>query len=196
MMTVQVSALLNYWSILLSYWRKRSPREHAMMSATGLAVLTMLIYQFPYSLQVRSVAALEAEAGKAQEEKLRAEKDIADLKALAAEIRSRGLSPGPGWQLANPKGVFLLFQDVSGEAKRVGVNVVSVNPAREIDKDKYKELSMNLDLKGRYRELAAYFKSIEELPTIVNIRKIRVEACPDSASVCAAQMEAVMYVEK
>jgi Tfp pilus assembly protein PilO len=55
---------------------------------------------------------------------------------------------------------------------------------------------MNLDLKGRYRELASYFKHLENLSRIVNIRKIRVEACPDTSSACATQLEAVTYMAK
>jgi Tfp pilus assembly protein PilO len=55
---------------------------------------------------------------------------------------------------------------------------------------------MNLDLKGRYREMAEYFKHLENLSRIVNIRKFRVEACPDSASACATHLEAVTYMTK
>jgi Tfp pilus assembly protein PilO len=76
------------------------------------------------------------------------------------------------------------------------VSLISVHPTQEIDKDKYKELSMNLDLKGRYRELAEYFRHLENLSRVVNIRRIRVEACPDASSVCATQLEAVTYMEK
>jgi Tfp pilus assembly protein PilO len=71
-----------------------------------------------------------------------------------------------------------------------------VHPTQEIDKEKYKEVSMNLDLKGRYRELAAYFKRLESLQRLVSVRKIRIESCPDTASVCAAQVEVVTYMAK
>lgn len=181
---------------VLSRWQKRTVRERFLALLTAFAVLSWLLYQFPYALQEQSVNALRAQVKAARGEIVSTTKEIADLKALSAEIKTRGSASGQGWQLVNPKGVFLFFEDVSGEARRVGVNIVSVYPAQEVDKDRYKEVSMNLDLKARYRELAAYFKGIESLPVVVNIRKIRVESCPDSASTCSAQIEAVTYVEK
>jgi Tfp pilus assembly protein PilO len=65
-----------------------------------------------------------------------------------------------------------------------------------VDKEKYKEVSVSLDLKGRYRELGEYFKSLEKLSKLVSVRRIRMESCPDSSSVCAAQVEAVTYMTK
>jgi Tfp pilus assembly protein PilO len=73
---------------------------------------------------------------------------------------------------------------------------VSVHPSQEVDKENYKEVSMSLDLKGRYREIAEYFKRLERLSTIVNLRKIRIESCPDASSVCAVQVESVTYMAK
>jgi Tfp pilus assembly protein PilO len=102
----------------------------------------------------------------------------------------------PGWELADQKSVILLLEDVSGQAKRFGINLVAIHPTQEIDKVQYKEVSLNIDLKGRYRALADYFKRIEGLSKVVNIRKIKLESCPDASSVCAVQVEAVTYMAK
>jgi Tfp pilus assembly protein PilO len=178
------------------FWQKRTARERAIAALTALAVFSALLFQFPYAMLDRSLAAQQATVKGVRGEIVGITKQIADLNALAAEIKARGSAPGRGWGLVKPKGVFLFFEDVSSEAKRVGVNIVSVYPSQEVDKEHYKEVSMNLDLKARYREMAEYFKGLEDLPVVVNVRKIRVESCPDSASVCAAQIEAVAYVEK
>jgi Tfp pilus assembly protein PilO len=183
-------------STVLSFWQKRTARERVIATLTILAVLSVILFQFPYSMLDRSIAAQKANVKGVRGEIVGITKQIADLNALAAEIKARGAAPGRGWQLVKPKGVFLFFEDVSSEAKRVGVNIVSVYPSQEQEKEHYKEVSMNLDLKARYREMAEYFKGLEGLPVVVNVRKIRVESCPDSASVCAAQIEAVTYVEK
>jgi Tfp pilus assembly protein PilO len=106
------------------------------------------------------------------------------------------MSASAGWDLADQKSAILFLEDVSGAARRMGVNLVEIHPTRETTKEKYKELSMNIDLKGRYRELGEYFKRLESLPTVVNVRKIRIESCPDASSVCAAQIEAVTYMAK
>jgi len=176
--------------------RDLAMRELVIVFLTALTVVGALIYQFPYLLTVRSVAAMEAKVRAAEQEVRAVTQQIADIKAHEAEIKS-GLKNGPvGWELVDQRGVILFLDDVSSEARRLGVSLIAVHPSQELEKDKYKEVSMSLDLKGRYRELAEYFKRLEGLSRIINVRKIRVEACTDSASACATHLEAVTYLEK
>ena len=112
---------------------------------------------------------------------------ITDLRGRSAEIKAGGKASAAR-ELVDQKGVVLFLQDVTGEARRLGVSLVSIHPSQEIDKDGYKEISMSLDLKARYRELAEYFRRLEGLSHVVNVRKIRVSSCPDSSSVCSAQL--------
>jgi len=177
---------------LTERWQKLSKRERILATVVLACVLSWLLYQFPFSMQEQSIKSLQVGI-------VNAEKDVLDLTSQLADLRmrkteSKGVSAG--WQLADQKSVILFLEDVSGEARRLGVNLVAVHPTREIDKEKYKEVSLNLDLKGRYRELAEYFKRLEGLPKVVSIRKVRLESCPDTASVCAAQVEAVTYLAK
>ena len=173
-------------------WRKLTKRERIIVAITLLCLLSGILYQFPYAMLERSRLA-------AQSTIAAMEKDMIDQTAQIAELQRRAsidMSASAGWDLADQKSAVLFLEDVSGSARRMGVNLVAVHPAQEVTKDKYKEISMNLDLKGRYRELGEYFKRLEQMSKIVNIRKIRIEACPDSASVCAAQIEAVTYLVK
>ena len=176
--------------------RKLSNRERLIVFLTVLALANALVYQFPYLLLKRSVNALSVKATSAEQDVRSLSVQIADLKAHGEEIKA-GLKNGiAGWDLVDRRGVVLFLDDVSSEARRQGVNLIAVHPTQEIDKEKYREISLNLDLKGRYRELAEYFKHLENLSRIVNIRRIRVEACPDSSSACATQLEAVTYMAK
>jgi Tfp pilus assembly protein PilO len=179
-------------AIVAEAWQKLTTREQAIVFITLLCVLSALLFQFPYTRLVKFVNAREARIAAA-------DKDITDLKTQIADLTRRAAAgPGisAGWELADRKSVVLFLGDVSGEARRVGVNLVAVHPSQEVDKETYKEVSVNLDLKGRYRELGEYFKSLEKLSKLVSVRKIRMESCPDSSSVCAAQVEAVTYMTK
>lgn len=179
-------------AIVAEAWRKLTTRERVIVFITLLCVLSALLFQVPYTRLVRFVDAREAKIAAV-------EKDIRDLTTQIDDLTRRAAA-GPvisaGWELADQKSVVLFLEDVSGEARRLGVNLVAVHPAQEVDKETYKEVSVNLDLKGRYRELAEYFKSLEKLSKLVSVRKIRMESCPDSSSVCAAQVEAVTYMTK
>jgi Tfp pilus assembly protein PilO len=176
--------------------KKLSLRERIMMVLAVIVVTSWLIYQFPYQYLVKQTNATRTSIEAAEKDILGAAVQIADLKAREADIKAGRRSGIAGWDLADQKGVLMVLEDVSAEARREGVSLIGVHPSQEIDKDKYKEVTMNLDLKGRYRELAAYFEHLESLSHIVNIRKIRVEACPDASSACATQLEAVTYMSK
>jgi len=160
-----------------------------------LIVLTLiggLLYRYPYTIAESRISSLLANIDATNKSIVELSLQIADLKTRAADIKAGA----QGWQLVDQKGVIMVLEDVSAEARRQGVNLVSVHPSPEIVKDNHKEVTVSLDLKGRYRELAEYFKHIEKQSRLVNIRKLRVEACPDSSSSCATQLEAVTYMAK
>jgi Tfp pilus assembly protein PilO len=177
---------------LVDYWRKLTKRERIVATVTLICTLSWLFYQVPYALLERSIYSVQTSIHNSENELLDQTAQIVELKRRA----SIDMSASAGWDLADQKSAILFLEDVSGAARRMGVNLVEIHPARETTKEKYKELSMNIDLKGRYRELGEYFKRLEGLPTVVNVRKIRIESCPDASSVCAAQIEAVTYMAK
>ena len=182
--------------VLSGYWQRLSMRERLIVTFMLLTLLSGVLYKVPYAMQVQSMNSLKVSAVGAESEILDLTAQIADLHNRAAEIKAGGPVAVRGRELIDQKGVVLFLEDVSGEARRMGVSLVSVHPSQEVDKENYKEISMSLDLKGRYREIAAYFKRLEGLSKIVSLRKIRVESCPDSSSVCAVQVEAVAYMAK
>jgi Tfp pilus assembly protein PilO len=183
-------------TVLSGYWKRLNMRERLILTFMLLTVLSALLYRLPYAMQEQSVNSLKVSVVGAEREVLDLTAQIADLHNRAAEIKAGGPIGSRGRELIDQKGVVLFLEDMSGEARRLGVSLVSVHPSQEVDKENYKEVSMSLDLKGRYREIAEYFKRLERLSTIVNLRKIRMESCPDASSVCAVQVEAVTYMAK
>jgi Tfp pilus assembly protein PilO len=173
-------------------WKKLTKRERIITAVTLLCALSGFLYQFPYSLAARSLSSVQTGI-------LATEKEILEQTVMNVELKRRAsidMSASAGWDLADQKSAILFLEDVTGTARRMGVNLVAVHPTQQVNKEKYKEISMNLDLKGRYRELGEYFKRLERLSKVVNVRRIRIESCPDSSSVCAAQIEAVTYMAK
>jgi Tfp pilus assembly protein PilO len=174
------------------FQHKFSPRERILMFLVMLTLTGGVLYRFPYTIMENRIASVKADIAAQQQSIVDLSLQIADLKARAADIKAGA----QGWQLVDQKGVILVLEDVSAEARKEGVNLIAVHPSQEIEKDNHKEVTMSLDLKGRYRELAEYFKHIEHQARLVNIRKLRVDACPDASSSCATQLEAVTYLAK
>ncbi len=179
-------------SFLQRSWERLSKREQAIFVLTCLTALSALLYVVPFSLQERSIKAIRTNIASSQKEMISLSMQVEEMKKQKGENRQ----VSPGWELADQKSLILFLEDMSGAARKVGVNLVGVHPTQEIDKQTHKEVSMNLDLKGRYRELGEYFRKLESLSKLVNIRKVRLEACPDTASICAAHIEAVTYMTK
>jgi hypothetical protein len=113
------------------------------------------------------------------------------------------------WRLVQILSRSVVFMDAAGDREEIFLNdhidrkdhnVHKVRNARNVHytgrKKKYSQLSMNTDLRGRYNELGEYFRQLEAMTKIVNIRKVRIESCPDSNSVCSAQIEAVTTYTK
>lgn len=173
-------------------WERLSNREKTILVLTCLTAVSALLFVFPFTQQEKSVKAIRTNIASAQKEMVALGIQIEELKKQKGEARQ----VSPGWELADQKSLILFLEDMSGAARKVGVNLVGVHPTQEIDKQTHKEVSMSLDLKGRYRELGEYFRKLESLSKLVNIRKVRLEACPDTASVCAAHIEAVTYMAK
>lgn len=179
-------------AVMAGYWQKLANRERVFVVITLLCVMSALLFQFPYTKMVKSAVSLTMNI-------VNTEKDILDLKTQIADLQkwsASGAGRPTAWELADQKSAVLFLDDLSGEARSLGVGLVAIHPSQEVDKEKYKEVSMNLDLKGRYRELGEYFKRLEGLQKLVNVRKIRIESCPDTVSVCAAQVEIVTYMSK
>lgn len=179
-------------SQFLAYWRRLSLRERVLAALTAMTAVSALIYVFPYTMEERAVKLLKTNIAASEKEILGLSLQVEELKKRRGEAKQ----VSPGWELADQKSLILFLEDMSGAARKVGVNLVSVHPTREVDKQTHKEVAMNLDLKGRYRELGEYFRKLESFSKLVNIRKVRLEACPDTASVCAAHIEAVTYLQK
>ncbi len=179
-------------SFLQRAWARLSRREQTIFVLTCLTAVSALLFLYPFSLQEQSVKTIRTNIANVQKETIALTLQIEDLKKRKSDPKQ----VSPGWELADQKSLILFLEDMSGAARTVGVNLVGVHPTQEIDKQTHKEVSMNLDLKGRYRELGEYFRKLESLSKLVNIRRVRLEACPDTASICAAHIEAVTYMTK
>ena len=176
-------------------WRRLTKRERTLVALTGAVILSTLLYQLPYAAGEQKIRILRAKAEGTEKAVLDLTAGVTEIKGRAAEIRT-GMATVPGKELFSDKSVVFLLEEFTVEARRMGVNILSVHPSREIDRERFREVSMNMDLKGRYRQMGEYFKRLENLARIVNIRNVRMEACPGTSSVCAVRVEAVAYMAK
>lgn len=182
-------------SFLVRQWRRMARRERILVLIMAAFVLSALLYRFPYTAGERATRGLKAKMEGTEKAVADLSSKLVEIQGRAAEIKA-GLAAVAGKELVSDKSMVVVLDEISLEARRTGVNIQSVHPSRELDREQYREVSMHMDLKGRYRQMGEYFKRLESLARIVNIRNVRMEACPDTASVCDVRVEAVAYMAK
>ena len=76
-------------------------------------------------------------------------------------------------QLPNGKQFEDLLRDISTAGKQVGVRIKSLKREPEILHDFYAEVPFQLEIEGRYHDLARFFERIGQLPRIVNVGALK-----------------------
>ncbi|MFA6074547.1 MAG: type 4a pilus biogenesis protein PilO [Negativicutes bacterium] len=78
-------------------------------------------------------------------------------------------------------------------AQAAGVNMTSIAPAQWVDKDKFQEMTMTINVNGSYINLMRYFKLMEDNPMrFTSIRSVNISA--DKTENGAGDLNAVMTV--
>lgn len=75
-------------------------------------------------------------------------------------------------QLPNKKEIDKLLKDISYHAVQSGLEVLLFKPQREIKKNFYAEIPVDIKLSGTYHDQAIFFEKIANLQRIVNISDI------------------------
>ena len=78
-------------------------------------------------------------------------------------------------QLPNKKDIDKLLKDVSYHAIESGLEILLFKPAKEVKKNFYAEIPVELKLSGTYHDLGLFFEKIANLSRIVNVADIEIE---------------------
>jgi len=92
-------------------------------------------------------------------------------------------------QLPNRKQFEDLLQDISTVGKKVGVQIKSIERQPEALHEFYAEVPFNLELEGRYHDIARFFDRVSKLPRIVNIGSLRVSVASETSSSTVLRVE-------
>lgn len=79
-------------------------------------------------------------------------------------------------QLPNRKQFEDLLRDISTAGKKVGVEIKSIRRQKERAHGFYTEVPFDLQLEGRYHDIAKFFERVSKLSRIVNIGSLDIKA--------------------
>ena len=82
-------------------------------------------------------------------------------------------------QLPNKKDIDKLLKDISYHAIESGLEILLFKPAKEIKRNFYAEIPVELKLLGTYHDFGLFFEKIANLSRIVNVADLEMEKMKD-----------------
>ena len=153
------------------------PRIQKIAILAGIAVLLIGLYWFLlYRGQAEKLADKRAVLTKKQQELNEQKMILANLPKFRQETQEMKVKRQEAMkQLPNKKDIDKLLKDVSSNAVESGLEVLLFKPEKEVKKNFYAEIPVQLKLTGSYHDLGLFYDKVASFPRIVNITDIVID---------------------
>lgn len=171
------------------------PNKRHWVVVGVIVLLGILFYYFGLNANIQKIQRL-------QQEIIAARKEYNELKAVADKyepltveynvlVREIELAKQ---QLPEEKHISDLLKNIELLAHHAGVRVIKFEPGALTPKGFYQELVINISLQGTYHQLGYFLDYISNLPRIVNVSLLKMNAVAGKDFTMAADLGLVTYV--
>ncbi|MBI3994621.1 MAG: type 4a pilus biogenesis protein PilO [Nitrospirae bacterium] len=182
---------------------KLSTRERVLFILTAVAVIFAYLHYFMMpmirsarDLTVRKVSLkTEIDQGMAQIPLLLKRSDELHEAAQAKEV-STEFSGKVGDLFPGGSRLSVLLEEMTRLARLRQIEFVSVRPEAIEDKGTFFQLTLQIDVQSRFRELGDYLLMLENLPRAVIVKELRIETRSDLNPDILAHLKTVTYLGK
>jgi type IV pilus assembly protein PilO len=152
------------------------PKVQKIAIIAGISVLLIVLYWFlVYRGQAEKLANKRAVLTKKQQELNEQKMILANLPKFRKETEEMKVKRQEALkQLPNKKDIDKLLKDVSNNAIDSGLEVLLFKPEKEVKKNFYAEIPVELILSGSYHDLGLFYDKVANFPRIVNISDIAI----------------------
>ena len=153
------------------------PKIQKIAILAGVAVLLIGLYWFLlYRGQAEELANKRTILTKKQQELNEQKMILANLPKFRAETEEMKVKRQEALkQLPNKKDIDKLLKDVSSNAIESGLEVLLFKPQKEVKKNFYAEIPVELKLSGSYHDLGLFYDKVAHFSRIVNITDIEID---------------------
>ena len=153
------------------------PKIQKIAILAGVAVLLIGLYWFLlYRGQAEELTSKRTILTKKQQELNEQKMILANLPKFRAETEEMKVKRQEALkQLPNKKDIDKLLKDVSSNAIESGLEVLLFKPAKEVRKNFYAEIPVELKLSGSYHDLGLFYDKVAHFSRIVNITDIEID---------------------
>jgi type IV pilus assembly protein PilO len=150
---------------------------HRILISSGIFLLVIgLFVWLLYVPKYKTIGELETNLSNLQEQLRKAKADARDLKKFQqqmkkAEARFRLAKKS----LPEKEEIPSLLSSISQSGKDSGLEFTLFQPKGERAKDFYAEIPVNIQVSGKFHNVALFFDKVARLPRVVNIRDIKMK---------------------
>jgi type IV pilus assembly protein PilO len=153
----------------LPFWQRWA------LTVIPIVFIALLFYFLIYNGKGQQIAALQQEVNSIETILIQAKGKAAALPELKNRheeleiVLSRLVA-----QLPETKEIPKLLIEISGLGRKSGLEFILFKPQPEQTKEFYTEIPVDMEIQGRFHDLARFFDQIGKLSRIVNIRNIKI----------------------
>lgn len=142
------------------------------------------------------------EAGKVEEQKLRDEYRIKMAQAINLDALKAQKAQVDQYvvrlekQLPSKSEMYALLSDINQSGVGRGLQFELFKPGQEVVRDYYAELPINIKVSGRYHDMGAFAADMANLPRIVTLNNLTLQASKDGAMGMEAVAKTFRYLDQ
>jgi Tfp pilus assembly protein PilO len=179
-----------------------SPRERVLIVVTAGAVAVFLLL-YIYLPSHRQVVAQVQEREQLKHEVMGLEQQLDEAREIAERmitLERTGSSSisGESTTLLMPyrKSLSLVLDEFNRLAKASGVDFLSVKAGEAEEKGELEVQSLLIDLRSSFKGIGRYLQMLDNLPQMVAIQNLKMEADPGDAAFVLVHLYLTVYLER
>ncbi len=172
-----------------------SSRERMLMVATATAVAVFLLV-FIYLPAHRQVLALTQEHEQLRQELVGLERQLDEVQKKSQWMKGHKLDESVKFAGLYGQSLSLILEELNRLAGATAIDFLSVRPEKVEEKGTLQAQSVLIDLRSTFKSMGKYLQMLENLPRMINIRNLKVEADPSEASHVLIHLYLTVYLEK
>lgn len=169
------------------------PNQQKTGAIVLLYVILAAVYYFVlYVPKVEALEVLETDADALQSEKASTQAIANNLEKFRLEVEELNEELNRALKaLPNERNFDKLMTRMENLAKRIGLDVVLLEPRPDVFQDFYAEVPFRLEVSGSYHEIALFFYRLGTMARIVNVKDITMSGGQDKGGKVALNATAM-----
>lgn len=154
------------------------PRHRRILVWVGVCLIVSFIYYFlGFQPRMNDLRRLEDDYDRLGKELRENQAIAANLPRVKEEVRRLDQKLGLALEkLPNKEEIPALLRTVSDLGRDAGLEFLLFKPSPMVPKDFYAEVPLELQVLGRYHDVASFFDRVGKLPRIVTIQDLELES--------------------